>query len=275
MWLSSLNEWKEEGQPCAIVTIIETTGSTPRGIGAKMVVNVDGKIAGTIGGGGVEHACRNAARKAMAANTCLTKTFSLLEGDRVKEGTAKNLAICGGTLRVFIEPVLPRNEVVIFGAGHIGERLGRLCDVLALPHRVYDDRAEYATPERFPNARERIVAPYGQLRSKIELGRQSYCVILTHGHKYDRVCLEQLLAHKAVPYIGMIGSATKVAILFKQLAKNEIRVDQRVYSPVGLKIATQLPGEIALAILAEILLLINGGEPAHFRLPFPTKKGGR
>ncbi len=232
-----------------------------------MAVNVDGKIGGTVGGGGVEQACCREARRAIESNACVTKTFSLREGDLVLEGEGKSLGVCGGTVTVFIEPINPRSEIVIFGAGHIGERLGKLCDVLDLPYRVYDDRIEYATAERFPGARQRIVAPFADLKSQITLGACSYCVILTHGHLHDQECLEQLLTNKTLPYIGMIGSATKLAVLFKELTSRGMSIDQRVYAPIGLRLGTQLPSEIALSILAEIYLLMNGGKLEHFRLP--------
>jgi xanthine dehydrogenase accessory factor len=267
MWLSQLAEWTRAGTPCAIVTITETTGSTPRGVGSKMVVNMAGRIAGSVGGGGVEQKCSEAARQAITQNTCITKRYSLREGDLVLEGDEKSLGVCGGTVTVFIEPIVPRSEVVIFGAGHIGERLGKLCEVMALPYRVYDDRADYASPERFPAAAERVVAPYGELKQRISLTRRSYCAILTHGHTHDQECLECLVANRDVPYIGMIGSATKIAVLFKQLKGKGLKIDERVYSPIGLKLGTQLPAEIALSILAEIYLLMNGGKLEHFRLP--------
>jgi xanthine dehydrogenase accessory factor len=165
---------------------------------------------------------------------------------------------------------MPRNEIVVFGAGHIGEKLGRLCEVLNLPYRVYDERAAYATAERFAGARERIVAPYAELSRHIRLGRQSYCVILTHGHLHDQECLEQLLKNRDVPYIGMIGSANKVAALFRKLKEKGQSPDKRVYSPIGLKIGGQLPEEIALSIIAEIVLLMNGGKLQHFRLPIQS-----
>lgn len=266
MWLNQLNRWKNEGTACAIVTITATTGSTPRGVGSKMVVDVHGNIAGSVGGGAVEHQARAAAQEAIAKNVCLTKEYSLKEADLGRKGTRKGLGVCGGTVTVFIEPVLPRSEVVAFGAGHIAEKLGRFCDVLNVPYRVYDNRQDYATVERFPGARERVVAPFEEIAKRIQLTRQSYCAIFTHGHMHDRTCLEQLLANRDVPYIGMIGSATKIAVLFRDLAEKGIEVDDRVYSPIGIKLGSQLPEEIAFSILAEIFLLMNGGKLEHFRI---------
>jgi xanthine dehydrogenase accessory factor len=265
MWLKTLTDWQEKGIPCAIVTIIRAEGSTPRGVGSKMVVSEHDDIAGSVGGGPVEHISREQALEAIRKNKCLTLDFSLkgdvwqVTPDRTVQG------LCGGSVTVFIEPILPDKELVIFGGGHIGEKLGRMCDALELPYRIYDDRPEFAAVERFPNARERVCKPYAELSANIRLTRASHCVILTHGHKHDEVCLEQLLHNPEVPYIGMIGSVNKVAVLIKNIRSRGGVVDDRVYSPVGLKIGRNLPGEIALSILAEVMLLMNGGALEHFR----------
>jgi len=266
MWLTKLREWSEKGIACAIVTVIDTSGSTPRGPGSKMVVNSLGEAAGTIGGGSVEHAAKKEAAKAMGSRRCLLKEYSLESGDTTPEGVGKAMGICGGTLKIFIEPVIPGNKVVIFGGGHIGEKLGRMCEALPVPYSVFDNRPEYCTPERFPGAGERVTADYRAIRASINLGPRSYCVILTHGHEFDEVCLEQLAGMKELPYIGMIGSPQKVKLILKKLKDRNIKPDGRVYSPVGLKIAFQQPGEIAVAILAEILLVMNGGKPEHCRI---------
>jgi len=266
MWLKSLCDWRDRGVPCAIVTVIRAEGSVPRGVGSKMVVSGNDDIAGSVGGGPVEHLSREAALKCIRDNTCQTLDFSL-QGDVwqvTPERTVQGL--CGGTLSVFIEPLLPCKEVVIFGGGHIGEKLSRFCDIMNLPYRLYDDRPEYATAERFPGAVERLCKPYAELAGAIRLGRSSYCVILTHGHAHDEVCLEQLLANKDVPYIGMIGSPHKVKVIIDRIRARGGTIDQRLYSPVGLRLGRNLPEEIALAIIAEVMLLMNGGSLEHFRV---------
>lgn len=266
MWLKSLDEWKTQGLPCALLTIIEAEGPTPRGVGSKMAVNDRGETAGSIGGGAVEHVSLEEARRAIRENKCRTLKFSL-RGDewRVTAGR-KVRSMCGGALAVFIEPIMPRHEVVIFGAGHIGERLSRLCAVMNLPCRVYDNRKERLTAERFPDAKELVHGDYEALAGKIALTTASYCVILTHGHEFDGVCLERLLKNGDVPYIGMIGSAVKVKALIDDIRSRGTEVDGRVYSPVGLKIGRNLPEEIALSIMAEIMLLAGGGSGGHCRI---------
>jgi xanthine dehydrogenase accessory factor len=268
MWLKSLNDWKAKGIPCAIVTIVKADGSTPRGVGSKMVVNAANEIAGSVGGGPVEHISREEAVKAIKDNRCISLDFSLagdvwhVTPDRSVQG------LCGGSVSVFIEPVLPEAEVVVFGGGHIGEKISKYCEILTMPYRVFDNREDFSSAARFPSAIERVCKPYESLSETIKLTCASYCVILTHGHKHDEMCLDQILKIKEVPYIGMIGSANKVRVLVNNIRSRGGHVDERVYSPVGLKIANNLPEQIALGIMAQIILLINQGTPEHFRIPW-------
>jgi xanthine dehydrogenase accessory factor len=265
MWLNKITQWVNQGIPCAIVTIIKAEGSVPRGVGAKLVVNELDDSAGSVGGGPVEHISRQQAIKCIRENRCVTLNFSLA-GDlwQVTEDQSVQ-GRCGGTVAVFIEPILPKPEVVIFGGGHIGEALGKLCDVLKIPYRVFDNREEFVSMERFPSAVERICQPYESLSNSIHLTRTSYCVVLTHGHLHDRSCLEQIAPNREVPYIGMIGSRHKVKAIIEDIRSQGGVIDQRVYSPVGLKIARNLPEEIALSIISEIVMVINSGSPEHMR----------
>jgi len=265
MWLEHLVEWQSRGIPCAIVTIIAAQGFTPRKAGAKMVVNKDGRIAGSVGGGTAERQCIELARKAIAERTCITQRFvSRIEGG---EWVAEDrpLGVCGGSLTVFIEPVVPEPELVLFGAGHIGQCLARLCAAMEMPYRVYDDRSELLTPEHFPGAAALIGAPFDKLSENIELSALSYCVIMTYGHDHDEVVLEQLLPFKDLPYIGMVGSLNKARVLIENIRGRGGEIDQRLYCPVGLSIGRNQPQEIALSILAEIVLLCRGGSLMHLR----------
>ncbi|MBI4864491.1 MAG: XdhC family protein [Candidatus Riflebacteria bacterium] len=278
MWYEALNRWARAGDPCALLTIIEADGSTPRGLGSKMVVNLEGKSEGSIGGGPVEQISLQEARKAIRENRPLVLRFSLAGDDwRVTEEKVIR-AICGGTLTVLIEPVLPQGEIVMFGGGHIAHKLALLCDGVGMPYRVFDNRAEYASPERFPNARERVLAEYAEIPSKIELTGASYCVIMTHGHVHDEACLGAVMQNRVVPYVGMIGSANKVKILVDNLRSAGVPIDDRLYSPVGLALGGKLPEEIALSILAEIKLLMGRGSLAHCRIvwqaPLPGETPG-
>jgi len=275
VWLKRLHEWTAQGLPCALVTIVEAQGSTPRGAGSKMAVNAHGEIAGSVGGGAVEHRCVAEALEVLAQGRPRLLRFNLKGEEWSAGGDRQDFGICGGALALFIEAVLPPEELVAFGAGHVAQSLGRLAAAVDMPFRVYDDRPEFSNPERFPAARETLVGPYAGLAGHIALGPGSYCVILTHGHAHDQAVLAQLLQLPALPYIGMIGSATKVAQVFARLREQGLAPDERVFSPVGLALGGGLPGDIALAILAEVRLVIHGGTGRHRRLAQNHEPEGR
>jgi xanthine dehydrogenase accessory factor len=271
MWLKSLTEWKKKGIPCAIATIIRAEGSTPRQAGAKMVINADGDIAGSVGGGTVEYECMKAAEIAIKENKPILKEFSL-QGETDGGNGLPCGGICGGNVTVFIEPIIVRNEIVILGAGHIAEKLGRFCSILEIPYRVFDDRKEYLTEDRFPNASQLVHGDFNTIEKSIELGVESHCVIMTYGHQFDEICLEQLVKRKELPYIGMIGSPKKVAIIIKNLHDRNVYLDERVYSPVGIRIGRNFPQDIALSIVSEIMLRMEGGTLEHFRIDWEKIK---
>ena len=151
--------------------------------------------------------------------------------------------------------------------GHISECLSRLCDGIGLPFRVYDERPEFANRERFPKAREVLCAPYNDLGPHVRLSTASHCVVLTHGHAQDELVLEQLLQVPFLPYLGMVGSSRKLQGIRERLAVKGLTLGPHVYSPAGLALGGGLPGDIALSILAEIKLVMDGGRPEHLRKP--------
>lgn len=272
MWLRKITQWQTDGLSCALVTIIDSSGSTPRKIGSKMAVNQNGEIGGSIGGGAVELTCIESAKTAITNAICITRSFvSKNDGEEwMPSDGDRALGVCGGSLTVFIEPLLLDPELVIFGGGHIGYYLGRLCEVLEIPYRVYDDRKEFVSSERFPGANSLISAPFTQIRDSIPLNEKSYCVIMTYGHDHDEEVLEQLLQCSEVPYIGMIGSVRKASVLIRNIKKRGGFIDDRVYCPVGLRIGRNLPQEIALSIMSEVILLMRGGTLEHMRKDWTT-----
>jgi xanthine dehydrogenase accessory factor len=274
MWLKKIAEWRAEGIPCALVTIIESAGSTPRRTGAKMAVNSSGEIAGSVGGGTVELHCIALAKGAITGQVCITRRFtSKGEGEEwTLTGEDNALGLCGGTLTVFIEPLILEPELVIFGGGHIGMYLGKLCDILEMPYRVYDEREEFADRTRFPSARGLVCAPFTDITSNIELSDKSYCVIMTYGHDHDEEVLEQLIKNADIPYIGMVGSSKKAGTLIKNIRQRGGIIDRRLFCPIGLRIGRNLPQEIAFSVMAEIILLLRGGSPEHMRIDWSQEK---
>jgi xanthine dehydrogenase accessory factor len=268
MWLNSIAKWRDEGVPCALVTIIEATGSTPRSTGSKMAININGETAGSVGGGAVELLCMDLAKEAIENETCITRSFmSRGEGEEWKPSDPEHaLGVCGGAVTVFVEPLVLEPELVIFGGGHVGLSLSKMCEVLGIPYHVYDDRQEFIGAGRFPGAKKLVCAPFTEIASHITLSGRSYCVIMTYGHEHDEEVLEQLLKNRRIPYIGMIGSPSKAGVLIRNIRQRGGVVDNRLYCPIGLRIGRNLPPEIALSVMAEVIFLMRGGSLDHMRI---------
>jgi xanthine dehydrogenase accessory factor len=240
---------KEEGKEAALVTIVSATGSTPREEGAKMLVEPDGTIAGTIGGGSLEAQVIAEAIKVIKQGKPKRLHMSLTAKEAGEAGM-----ICGGDMEVFIEPILTTPALYIFGGGHVSLPLVKMAKPLGFKITVIDDRADFANAERFPEADIVLADDFTNAFPKLKIDKTSYVVIVTRGHQHDELVLGWAVATPA-KYIGMIGSQTKVkTILSHLLAKgvSKERLDS-VHSPIGLEIGAQTPEEIAVSILAEIV----------------------
>jgi xanthine dehydrogenase accessory factor len=240
---------QREGHRGAVATIVNVRGSIPSFKSAKMLVRDDGTIAGTIGGGCVEAEVWQAAREVMASEKPRTLTFDLNQDPKYDTGL-----VCGGTLDIFVEPVLPPPLLYIFGAGHVGYELYKAAGRAGFDVIVTDDREAYANRERFPEAREVIAEDFDRAMSGLTLNESSYIVIVTRGHRDDMRVLRWAVQTQA-RYIGMVGSRRKAITVFRELTKEGLKPElfERVHSPVGLDIGAITPEEIAIAIAAELI----------------------
>jgi len=240
-------ELGSKGEDAALVTIISVVGSTPREEGAKMLVKADGNIVGTIGGSNLENVAIKEALKVIRSGKPKRLDYSLQAGRETE-------MICGGEVELFIEPIFSNPTIYIFGGGHIGLAIAKIGKLTGFKIVVIDDRPEFASPERFPEAEETIVDDFGKVFSKLKIDRSSYIVITTHGHKGDEAALEGALGTKA-RYIGMIGSKNKIEAVYSHLREKGFSQEKLdcVHSPIGLRIFAQTPEEIAVSILAEII----------------------
>jgi xanthine dehydrogenase accessory factor len=160
-----------------------------------------------------------------------------------------------GTIRYFLEPLAPPITVYIFGGGHIAVRLAPLCHLLGFRTVVVDDRADFASRERFPQASELVVASsFDHALENLPIGEDGYVVIVTRGHGGDEAILRQALRRRP-GYIGMIGSLRKRALIFEQLTREGFTSEDfaRVVCPVGLPIGAETPEEIAVSIAAQLV----------------------
>lgn len=249
---------REEGRRGALATIINVRGSIPSFQTAKMLVRDDGTIAGTIGGGCVEAEVWQAAKEVMQTERPRTLTFDLNQDPKYDSGL-----VCGGTLEIFIEPVMPAAQLYLFGAGHVAHAIYKTARLAGFDVTVIDDRDTYANRERFPEARDIYAEDYGHALEQIAPSDTSFIVIVTRGHADDMRILRALLQHETpARYLGMIGSERKFLKIARQLEAEGVPAKslERVHSPVGLDIGAITPEEIAISVLAEMIAVRRGKE---------------
>lgn len=237
------------GRRGAVATIVSARGSIPSFKSAKMLIRDDGSIAGTIGGGCVEAEVWQAAREVISSEKPRTLSFDLNEDPKYDTGL-----VCGGTLEIFVEPVLPAPLLYIFGAGHVALELYKAACNAGFEVIVTDDRDVYANNERFPAARQVIADDFDHALATLSPSESSYIVIATRGHRDDMRVLRWAVQTPA-RYIGMIGSKRKAITVYRELVREGLAPElfDRVHSPVGLDIGAITPEEIAVSIMAELI----------------------
>lgn len=247
--LEAAAELVRAGRRGAIVTIIETTGSTPRKAGAKMLVDDQGRIAGTVGGG-----CVEADLYAIARETMRTGQTRIHEVDLSARTAEDNDMLCGGKLRALIEPIGREERLLILGAGHIGKALCHHASRLDFLVTVTDDREQFLSSERFPDADRLVAAPFQEQFAQVQVDDLTSIVIATRGHSHDQLCMEFALRTPA-RYIGLVGSRTKLAVFRKNLREGGFTDEQidRVECPCGIKLGAETPEEIAVSIAARLI----------------------
>jgi xanthine dehydrogenase accessory factor len=242
----------ENGKKVALVTVIGVSGSSPATPGQMIAVLADGTTVGTVGGGVSEH---HIITRAIGAINNGDAVFTL------KIDHAENGMICGGGMEVFGTIIGNNLGLCIFGGGHIAQNLARMAVEIGLFVTVVEDRPEFAVD--FESVKYTVCKP--EEYEKIDpVAFSDYAVICTRGHSFDAQALNYCLT-KNLKYIGMIGSKTKVSSLFDKLKNEGISKEKlnNIYAPIGLDIADAAPGEIAVAILAELLLVKNNGKLRH------------
>lgn len=247
--LARMAEWMAAGRRFAMITLVDTVGSTPRKPGARMLVGEDMQLVGTIGGGCVE------ADAIMAAMECLrTGRPRLLHVDIKKKNADEIDMLCGGELTLFVEPIMPQFQLLICGGGHISRALAHVCEGLDFAVTIVDDRPQFANEGRFPSATATIACPYEELGRHVRLTDRTMAVVVTRGHSGDEVCLRTLVRSPAC-FITMVGSRSKWANLRANLlgAGYTAAELERVVCPAGLDIGSVTPEEIAISVAAQLI----------------------
>ena len=239
----------DNGLTAVLATVVEAEGNVAVSPGSKCLVRDGSVVASDISVAGVVEEI------VARSETVLAEEKSELVALDVPGG---------GKLQVFFEVMLSPPKLIVVGAGHIALPLVKIAKVLDFHVVVIDDRLLYANRERFPEADEVLVGDMAQMLKEMTITPSVYIVLITRGHKYDEPCLRVVLGSKA-KYIGMIGSKRRIKACFQRFRDQEKVGEgliETIYAPIGLDIATETPGEIALSILAEIIKVRRGGKAA-------------
>lgn len=235
----------ERGPALAVVTAIDGPAA-----GRRLLLDEAGTRRGSLGDPALDDAALAHARRALETGGTATVTVRLPTG----------------VVRLFAEAHRPPDELLVVGAGHIAVPLAEMGVRLGFRVTVLDDREEFATPDRFPDAARVLRTDFTDPFREVEIGAWTHIVLVTRAHKYDFDCLRRLVALDVTPaYVGMIGSRRRVRAAFQALLDAGVPRDRlsAVRAPVGLDLGAETPEEIAVSVAAELILLRRRGAQAR------------
>mgnify|MGYP001057474972 CR=1 FL=1 len=251
----TIAESEGNDQAIALCTIVRTRGSTPRRVASKMLVFQTGEIQGSVGGGEIERRVISAALAALRDGRPVYLEYDMVDPSQGDPG------ICGGQVEVYVEPIMPKPVVVVIGGGHVGKAVVHLAHWLGFRVVVSDDRPEFCNPQAVPEADAYYPVMMQELSRHLEITPWTYLILTTRGVDVDVPGLPALLDSNAA-YIGVIGSRKRWLTTRKQLLELGVTEEKlsRIHSPIGLELNAETPEEIAVSIMAEIIMQRNGGD---------------
>lgn len=269
-FFESLVEIEKRGGSAALCTVVRERGSVPRHAGSKMIVHADGRIEGTVGGGEMESRVIREALAALGEGQARIVRYALSDPKSGDPG------VCGGEMEIFVEPIRPLPTLLVIGGGHVGKALVHLGQWLGFRVALCDDRPDFCNPEWAPGADEYLPIPIDQLPSKFNFHSETYIVMPTRGVPFDVSGLPHLLDAPHA-YLGVIGSRRRWATARKQLEEKGVAPEKlaRVHAPMGLELNAETPEEIAVSIMAEIVMLRRGGTGESMKQLGGTEESGK
>ena len=231
----------EGGEPVALATVV----NVPKGganLGAKLLLRGDGSTSGTLGDPELD-----------------ARAVEVAQG--VAELGAIESFITGQGVEVFIEGFTTPPTLIMVGGGHVGKATADLAHTLGYRVQVVDDRPEFANGERFPNAQQTLVTSYDGWSDHLSINVNTFIVVATRGHRFDDMALESALKTRA-RYIGLLGSRRKTLMIYQRLLQQGTPLERlrQVRAPIGLDIGALTPEELAVSIMAEIIMARRGGK---------------
>ncbi len=250
--LRTLTEKVDDGMTVALITLIRRSGTSPSVPGMIMAVLED-ETYGTIGGGGLEY------QAVLKARECLKTGEDSIEYFENRKCTDADNKV-GSSAEVYIKIFKPRNKLLIVGCGHVGTNIYNVARTQKFKIVLFDDRESFCNKERFPDA-EIVFGNVVENLKNYNIGSDTYIVISRHSHDADERALEAVLGRNA-GYIGMLGSRTKIKKITNNLISRGISGEEieKVYAPIGINVGTNSPDELAVGVLAQILMVKNESE---------------
>ncbi len=251
-FVERLAELSQSGVPFVCVTMVQALGSTPQDAGSKMLVTAGDLVTGTVGGGRVELKAIEHARTMLAQPVNQTPQTELVEWN-LKRDVGMT---CGGSVKLFFETYNHSDwRIVVFGAGHVASAVVECLAPLDCHVTCIDSRAEWL--DRIPNRARLRKLQCAEPRTLVaEIPGDAFVVCMTMGHASDRPILEEIFRQsRQFPFLGVIGSKAKRAVLMKELTANGIPPvnAEAFHCPIGLDLGTNQPGEIAISVVAQLI----------------------
>lgn len=266
-FVERLAELSQSGVPFVCVTMVEAVGSTPQDTGSKMLVTRDGLVTGTVGGGRVEHKAIELAKEMLSRPTANSPRPTAFVEWNLKRDVGMT---CGGSVKLFFETYNHSDwRIIVFGAGHVASEVVNCLSRLDCHVTCIDPRAEWL--DRVPSAnRLRKICREKPYELVQQLPEDAFVVCMTMGHATDRPILEEIFRQsRKFPFLGVIGSKAKRAVLVKELIAAGIAPDKAdaFHCPIGLDFGTNQPGEIAISVVAQLIQERDhwrgSGKPRH------------
>ena len=257
--LKTLSNIAAGNHPAALCSVVKTQGSTPRKVGAQMIVVADGsshgEVRGTIGGGAVEHRVREAALLAIAQGAPRTVDFAL---------SSQLGMCCGGQMSVFIDPLRSKAPCIVLGAGHCGQAIANAAALTGFDVTLADPREDLLNTEVLDKSITTLSDYEDDDFDDMPFGPDAYVVVVTHDHAVDQALVERVFG-RDYRYLALIGSERK-SRLTRERAKNKGFDEERIKAlrcPAGIDIGAETPEEIALSVVAEMVSIRRRGEIAE------------
>lgn len=264
--MEAVVEELRKARSVALAVLVKKKGSVPRDLGARMVVREDGSMVGTLGGGPFERMVVAEALAALTKGESSVKKYVFRE-EGVSEAERTGL-ICGGEAEVFLDVLKPGPRVLLIGAGHLGQAIAEIASKVGFRVAVADSDSKLANRERFAAAEKIVVDDLERCVERLEPSEEDMVLILSGVVEEDFKVLRKAL--EAPPrYVGMLGSRNKSAEFLRRLKDmgyTEEQLRGRLYMPIGIDMRADTPEEIAIAVVAQMISFLKGGNVKHLTI---------